>query len=991
MYEKSELKFLENLDLNKVDLNNIEIKEKIDEIAFPLLKNLNSCNTNQLINETKGLVKGVTGYKEFMNKYEKLIISSTYKVPEILSYPCVKNKSYVSQTRQDYYKGFLGYNENNPLQNLDDLVFIDKSKANQNQTKNNDKEDFDFKIRRKIVNIENSKTNFNSTQIEGKGFLSLSKFEINKKTLKNLERNNKDELYLTCLNLNNFYDKNRDLLHFCNIETETYYDETLKVKENIKSLSLKEENKNNDINIIFTLEFIYEKLINLTNDFIMNFTSYKEIHFENNFDYNYFIDEITTPSSVSEGFKNKTYNLNEIKESQISYRNLNFNTLRFESFKIIIEGNSSILIDETLPFELIPVICSLNIEELKFFISQIISIRLAKKENIKDEFEFSNYTEEINLDLSRIKGFLNANKIIHERIKSELNSSSQGKYKETMQRIKSSVKIINFNHNLKSYPEKYIENSDIFHPKSTFSYDNFKTVKEEYIFFNLLTNTNSYTVKIKFPVAKMYFNWQKKYVEKFIDPFFCLYLMRRKMINWETNLLLYLFNNNKFRDVLRSITSYKLTIEETNFKKVEIRKNVNERENKNKTITKEIDIKDLTKHFVHKEKLKMNNMLHNSEIISAIRNTKSKNQLEKIYKKLDISIKKLKNDKGIQNNYSFAVCLPLKEDDIIAYFNNVEIINNMVEKGDYRITNVKIPENRSLTLNVYYYTLNNYSLNFKKHIVNKQKVLEVIFNLNHLKILQYLNAHFSLNNLFYKLFSDNLRFNYESIEKIANIIVFQNESKRDRKFMKSLEENNIISSDEKIDINIDIFNLDEIEHKNKKNLIIEYNKPNLSRSYVNFYNKIDIYTNVNSKDGFKSLDQDKESEHSKIYSKDSEFNEENFSFKHSENFHLDNGLLEILCLNKISDWHLCFKNYIEKLEYKLDYHQNQQNHNLNHNNNHNHNHSINQDKNYTKRDIFDSNKYSQYSIPRINNNDSYSFSNSNNINKDVKGGKDIKK
>ena len=433
--------------------NSIEKDEKkrieVYENSFlPIIDKKN--NANAVLNKTKSLLYGKT-YKDYILNYNSIIIKPSYKIPEEKSYPLLKNINYVSKHTQDMYKGYSNFNEINLNSKDDDLTTI-ANKIKPNRKKHSSVLMKCDELNKKITLANNGYINFKGTLVELKKkklnntknqkFKKLSLHEISKinnySDVKKQIIQNKEGQFL------NYYEKHHDLLKQMAIPTETYFSELESIeKECIAYEKIKIENSENIDKRLF-YEFLYSKLQQLSLLKIENFTCLKEIDIPgtSNIDLNF--TEFISPK-----------NINNFEE-KLSNKDLNFSTLRLESARIkIYKMSNSILedketqyvvIDQLIPFDLLPLIYCLNIIELKYFLSQIVSIRYEKKDLKKDESEASKpiekkeqkiqgykkglfsfakkeeenvdyYLEEyIGLEYNRTLGFLNQNGLILNKL-----------------------------------------------------------------------------------------------------------------------------------------------------------------------------------------------------------------------------------------------------------------------------------------------------------------------------------------------------------------------------------------------------------------------------------------------------------------------------------------------------------------------------------------------------------------------------------------------
>ena len=143
---------------------------------FPILNSMT--NTNSVLYKTKSLIKTGKMYNTFINEYNSIVIKPSYKLPDIHSYPLLKNLEYVSLCKYDYYKGFNTNQKEQDYYNLENLDFNEilkkrnfkgrkltsLMKVNPKQEKNdprNMKELDDLRDRRQINHNSSSRLVFN--------------------------------------------------------------------------------------------------------------------------------------------------------------------------------------------------------------------------------------------------------------------------------------------------------------------------------------------------------------------------------------------------------------------------------------------------------------------------------------------------------------------------------------------------------------------------------------------------------------------------------------------------------------------------------------------------------------------------------------------------------------------------------------------------------------------------------------------------------------
>lgn len=72
----------------------------------------NSDPVNTVLQKTKRLISETKAFKAYINNYKEITIEPTFKLPEVNSYPIVKNKEFIPLSTIDFYKGFKkNYNE----------------------------------------------------------------------------------------------------------------------------------------------------------------------------------------------------------------------------------------------------------------------------------------------------------------------------------------------------------------------------------------------------------------------------------------------------------------------------------------------------------------------------------------------------------------------------------------------------------------------------------------------------------------------------------------------------------------------------------------------------------------------------------------------------------------------------------------------------------------------------------------------------------------
>lgn len=476
---------------------NTKIKEitSIDERLFPIINNMN--NTCTVLNKTKSLIKTGTKYKKFMKEYSNIIVKPSYKLPDIHSYPLLKNLEYVSLNKQDYYRSFNTYDKENENYNLQELDFkfmleklIPKRKRlktiNRSTIENNIKNDSSRKVSVNAdycnnsrdygnININNlhSNTNTNTNSMYNtktnynKIKLLSNRKNTDKRSTFNLKR--KKTYSNVDLEYKEFYEKNHDLLVTMNIPTEVFFDEALtkgrvnninnKKDHNnektrntntlyIDNISNKDDNKNN----ISSSNKQINKLDNSSlNESFNSLNKYPHINKDNNLDDN--IAKSKLPEKEYYSFihyKIKSLLSNYI-ENYTCYKEVN------------LEGNTNSILSELNSFTPVSVESNkIGYEDLNFLTLRLESVRIQvieikKTEHIRkllnednedviDEETTSEEEEVINEDVVNNKNYKKISNskfnLNFEDTNSELNNNNNINNKSNQSLNRKKTKII---------------------------------------------------------------------------------------------------------------------------------------------------------------------------------------------------------------------------------------------------------------------------------------------------------------------------------------------------------------------------------------------------------------------------------------------------------------------------------------------------------------------------------------------------------------------
>jgi len=551
------IKVTKPYDKFKVDRNAIEQNKKrasktYDDKTYDMHKNVTKKNLllNKILNRTKSVLKNKSDFSDYMKKYNSMVTKSTFKNPNIDSYPILrKNRAdMISIKNQSRLVNKIVKNRissgNNIFQSkimnssLKDLFKMNLSMSMNSKTYKNKKliewmkkkkemnklflfEDFFYKWNKKEENKENKKYSelcYDEKKIFYSDYTELIKEKIN------FCQNNKLENLQKKLKID-FEDKNKKKIRLELISMKLIFEP---IKEERFKINKSKSNTNN--------------LLYLNDDY--NFEDYDEINYTNN----------TNTNNSRDEYYNSYYNKEEKQKKKniitfpLSYVFL-FYINGLEYFKNILIGSIKFSND----FK------SVYFEENEIY-SIIRNKNKLKKNNKPKENKTQRHKNSFKTHASKKSGTFRAPPNKQFFSLKNLNNFNAKNIKEKTTEDKMTFEESEQNND---EPEEilYATNKIIEKMHSNQDLRNRLTKKKEIKYseycFKWETPNKSYKVRIIMPVIIFWSEHINKNIMTYCDKELFLYLLQNNFVNWDYYILNYLFSLKIFRlIILKGISLY---------------------------------------------------------------------------------------------------------------------------------------------------------------------------------------------------------------------------------------------------------------------------------------------------------------------------------------------------------------------------------------------------------------------------------------------------
>lgn len=529
------------------------INSPSSNLLFPIKLDKESSNyhyVNDLLKKTKSLVLSNTNYNKFMKKYLTLTQESSFKCPEITSYPILKNEFIIPINRQTFSAGEKNYSKNKNDINeaklhISNLIQQDNN-HNEEKLLNNNKNNCPINLaNNECGNNLNVKTEGNNQLYKKISSSNIVRLRDKKSILENESRIKQMMKYHSPLIVDKGLSSNCDgkINSKHGIEKDQFYNKNYYLNDDHKTLILDlltdfefnlrvfnyEENifniyneksklftKQKKTEVIAIINSMLWKLVSLDNQNVTSHLEKKyylvdkqainvkissaileisEMEYENNFNnFNNKGNQIKNPNSTT------NYNNRIPMSKPINIKNFDFEKKKIQKINI--------------PFALMPLIYYTSFDVFYTLIAHIFSFKDAHAD----------------ADENKKEKTLNNNKILfmdYDKIK-----EISGRYMEYIKKNEDYQK-------------------DFRHPQT------FKWMHEGRLY------------EIKFKPPKMFFSLCDKSfsITKSIPKELFIFLLKRNFINWDFFIFNYLSRYRKFRDTLnekffkkiRNFSGYKQT------------------------------------------------------------------------------------------------------------------------------------------------------------------------------------------------------------------------------------------------------------------------------------------------------------------------------------------------------------------------------------------------------------------------------------------------
>lgn len=840
------------------------------------------------IKKTKQLIKERRKYKNYISSFNNLTIEPTFKLPDLPSFPILKNTESISLMKIDSYKGF-DYNHTilmNKIVNKEKNINIPKEYSPFKNKKSYNMSYYSLKscLSNKKIDKknENEVTQFSLLK-QYKSPVRNIRFDINSNNEKNLNLNLNLNLHIKTksipsLNLNSNIiienirmNSNDDIATLLNIDKEYYKETSLlnydisKILYNFKSESesnllnssitnvynrLKEynidcksnssiifntnntknktfsslinkkliynskckynNNKKDKLNLKYDLLYMFftyitNKINYLSQNNLENLTCFKEDYFENDFQLGK--SQVTIKIESIKILVSSFMFTNDYHHYNNFQYNKNTSDQEFINGKIPnnLKGILSFIgYDELLlPFDILPLIYSFSLEELKYFISQVLEL---KQESMINTRHIKNNNNNNNNNNKKENQF----NIFHQdKKKGRRNSAIERNEENTTEEIYfervilnlSKVKCFLQHDNFKEKLEKRIWNDNTNKLNINFTSLS-QLIDSNIIKISLITKFCIHELQIVLPNVQLRLEPFKKVFYKYIEIERIIQMLMNQMENWSEDLKIYFLNNKQFRDEFRKVFS--LSKKEKDKEKVNL---IDEVTIKRKIICKNYFIFSLKKDI-------FNSSNSNSNKTSSYLNLNSSLYIEKnTDNKSKLNTYDSFNNHNHMNNDKYKYSSQINSNTMTAYdfidLNKFQIESKLDSKDEYYFIIVK--SNHFL-----FYCLSSYSIKVKSN-----EMESIIFlSLRETQIIETIKTR-NILSLMKKLII------FESTAEDSSILVpklNRNVFNKGLSYIKSMFKSISLREDSEI-------HREEVK-SNEDNYKIEYNEPRFKYKFI---------------------------------------------------------------------------------------------------------------------------------------------------------------